>query len=41
MSTEEPADKPVVCNDCSHYYITHVATFRYGCRALEFKSKRH
>lgn len=28
------------CNDCIHYYITHDAHFRYGCRALDFKSQR-
>jgi len=36
----EPADKPAGCNDCTHYYITHDAHFRYGCRALDFKSQR-
>jgi len=36
----EPADKPAGCNDCIHYYITHDANFRYGCRALDFKSQR-
>ena len=28
------------CNGCVHYYITHDAVFRYGCRALDFKSRR-
>ena len=28
------------CRDCMHYYITHDAAFRYGCRALDFKSRR-
>ncbi len=28
------------CKDCSHYYITHDPNFRYGCRALDFKSRR-
>lgn len=28
------------CNRCAHYYITHDAHFRYGCRALDFKSQR-
>lgn len=37
--------KPIVdhlprCNSCAHYYITHDPSFRYGCRALDFKSKR-
>ena len=33
-------DKPVACIYCTHYYITHDANFRYGCRALDFKSQR-
>ena len=36
----EPAYKPAGCNGCTHYYITHDASFRYGCRALDFKSQR-
>jgi len=28
------------CSRCAHYYITHDMTFRYGCRALDFKSRR-
>jgi len=32
--------KPQDCNNCTHYYITHDANFRYGCRALDFKSQR-
>jgi hypothetical protein len=28
------------CNRCNHYYITHDQVFKYGCRALDFKSKR-
>jgi hypothetical protein len=28
------------CPDCIHYYITHDAHFRYGCRAMNFKSPR-
>jgi hypothetical protein len=28
------------CNGCAHYFITHELTFRYGCRALDFKSRR-
>lgn len=27
------------CQLCAHYYITHDVAFRYGCRALGFKSK--
>jgi len=33
-------DKPLGCNNCLHFYITHDANFKYGCRALDFKSKR-
>ena len=36
----EPGSKPPSCNNCTHYYITHDAHFRYGCRALDFKSQR-
>ena len=28
------------CAQCNHYYITHDVSFPYGCRALDFKSKR-
>ncbi len=28
------------CTDCAHYYITHETQFRYGCRAMDFKSRR-
>ena len=28
------------CNQCPHYFITHELPFRYGCRALDFKSRR-
>lgn len=37
---KESGGKPPDCNSCAHYYITHDANFRYGCRALDFKSKR-
>ncbi|WP_174873804.1 hypothetical protein [Vogesella oryzae] len=30
----------VSCRFCRHYYITHDARFPYGCRAMNFKSKR-
>ena len=30
----------VRCNQCAHYFITHELPFRYGCRALDFKSQR-
>ena len=39
MDTES-GDKLAVCNNCTHYFITHDASFRYGCRALGFKSRR-
>ena len=29
----------IKCHQCVHYFITHHVTFRYGCRALGFKSK--
>lgn len=36
-----PQDKENVrCRDCRHYYVTHQVNFRYGCRALDFKSRR-
>lgn len=28
------------CNRCQHYWITFDPIFRYGCRALDFKSRR-
>lgn len=28
------------CNRCAHYFITHDVSFRYGCRALNFKSQQ-
>jgi len=36
----DPNDKPSDCKHCTHYYITHDASFRYGCRILDFKSQR-
>lgn len=38
MNTE-PGGNSQGCINCAHYYITHDASFRYGCRALDFKSK--
>jgi len=29
----------IQCHQCAHYFITHHVAFRYGCRALGFKSK--
>jgi hypothetical protein len=34
-SIEEPD-----CLQCRHYYITWDASFPYGCRAMDFKSRR-
>jgi len=28
------------CLECLHYHITWDASFPYGCRAMDFKSKR-
>ena len=28
------------CRDCIHHYITWDASFPYGCRAMDFKSRR-
>lgn len=28
------------CLQCRHYFITHIPTAPYGCRAMGFKSKR-
>ena len=30
----------VRCNRCIHFWITFDQHFRYGCRALNFKSQR-
>ncbi len=35
-----PDEISATCKHCCHYFITHDASFRYGCRALDFKSKR-
>lgn len=37
--TESPQEMPN-CLECAHYFITHEASFPYGCRAMNFKSKR-
>jgi ribosomal protein L32 len=37
MNSPTPMPK---CNTCTHYYITHDIHFRYGCRALGFKSQQ-
>ena len=36
----KPETQAPRCNDCAHFYITYEAHFRYGCRALDFKSQR-
>lgn len=36
----EPRDTALSCKRCACYYITHDPAFPYGCRALEFKSRR-
>jgi hypothetical protein len=41
----KPADSKTAgqepnCNTCMFFYITYEANFRYGCRALDFKSQR-
>ena len=33
-------DRSPDCNNCAHFYITHDANLRYGCRALNFKSQK-
>ncbi|MFZ4539355.1 hypothetical protein [Propionivibrio sp.] len=33
-------DHTLRCNGCVHYFITHELKFRYGCRALAFKSQQ-
>jgi len=40
VSDRHPADdgRPT-CRYCQHYTITHDPVFRYGCRALGFKSR--
>jgi len=29
-----------LCSRCAHYFITYKPSFPYGCRALNFQSKR-
>ncbi|MCB4358777.1 hypothetical protein [Quatrionicoccus australiensis] len=35
-----PSDSRPRCNACEHFHITFDPNFRYGCRALAFKSRR-
>lgn len=37
---DEKAGEAPNCNACRHFYVTWDAQFRYGCRALDFKSQR-
>ncbi len=32
--------RKVRCKHCVHYYITHDINFPYGCRSLDFKSRK-
>ena len=29
------------CKDCVHFYVTHDPNFPYGCRRMDFKSRRY
>lgn len=40
MDPDAPLNSLPRCNRCMHYYITHDEVFPYGCRALDFKSRR-
>lgn len=33
-------DSLPICRDCAHHYITHDVSFPYGCRVMDFKSRR-
>lgn len=37
---EVPSVTAPDCRRCVHYYITHDASFLYGCRSLNFKSRQ-
>jgi hypothetical protein len=39
-ATNKVSDQEPNCNACAFFYITYEANFRYGCRALDFKSQR-
>jgi hypothetical protein len=32
--------QPPDCRKCRHYFITHDPDLPYGCRAMQFKSRR-
>ena len=40
MSNTNQDQTGINCKNCMYYYITHDVNFRYGCRALDFKSRR-
>lgn len=40
LGSNSPGTPLPRCNQCAHYFITHELPFRYGCRALDFKSRR-
>lgn len=33
-------DETSLCRCCTHFFITHQPAFPYGCRAMDFKSRR-
>jgi len=39
MKTGQTEARPD-CWKCRHYYITHDTRFPYGCRAMDFRSRR-
>ncbi|MDP2143767.1 MAG: hypothetical protein Q8J80_06495 [Gallionella sp.] len=38
--TVPPSPEDPNCHRCQHYHITWDASFPYGCRAMDFKSRR-
>jgi hypothetical protein len=36
----EPESQLQSCQECVHYFISWDANFPYGCKAMNFKSKR-
>jgi hypothetical protein len=40
MDDEIEAEQAPDCQVCEHFFITHDASFPYGCRGMNFKSKR-
>jgi len=39
-ATDTPPQAAPDCLLCQHYYITWDVSFPYGCRAMDFKSRR-